>query len=340
MTDKSKQRASARAARTGLTHQAALNENRRRIQAVVNASERRVEEKLQGAAAENGARLYPKLRFADVVRIERSGISDEEYSFAMKSHLDFVVTDAERMPLFAVEFDGGGHDPARDALKNRLCDHFALPLARIDHRHLAIEARGLNAVSWLTDVFFMNMWMEEACEAGTLAAEDVDPFNVLSWEKSPLKWPLSFTAGTSLKLHQSQKEGRVRKGHTRFHAAFSSGDGRAAGVTAFRVTDDRFLFGGASIYLNNFGVSSAEVALELATARLHGQLDLFLAGDIEGMDATTTYERMSALVAGKSFRMGGGSVSDPEDFRLIHSSDDLFGGPKTRIVPPRGVGRH
>lgn len=117
MTDKSKQRAKNYARTHGVSHQAAVNQVRRPLKNVVNLSEREVEVKLERVAAENGARVYSKVRFADVVTIEQSGLSAEAYRYALQSHLDFVITDDARSPLFAIEFDGGGHDSGKDALK-------------------------------------------------------------------------------------------------------------------------------------------------------------------------------------------------------------------------------
>ena len=84
-----------------------------------------------------GASVYPKLGVADVLPIERSGLSDEQFQYALRSHFDFVVTTADGSPFFVVEFDGPIHGSTRlarrDALKNGLCEPFNLPfLAPLD----------------------------------------------------------------------------------------------------------------------------------------------------------------------------------------------------------------
>ena len=60
--------------------------------------------------------------------IERSGIEREHYDYALRAHFDFVVSDSNHGPLFAVEFDGPSHDDeeqkARDAKKDWLARHF------------------------------------------------------------------------------------------------------------------------------------------------------------------------------------------------------------------------
>ena len=80
-----------------------------------------------------------------------------DWDYAFKAHFDFVVHArlAERHathPLFAVEFDGPGHDTpaarARDARKNRLCLASGLPLVRVDATHLHERDR-LSLIEWL-----------------------------------------------------------------------------------------------------------------------------------------------------------------------------------------------
>jgi hypothetical protein len=88
-------------------------------------------------ASWNGANVYSKLRIADVLAIAGSGLDDDFYSFALKAHFDFVVTDADRLPLFAVEFDGPQHDsnPANDRTKNAVAEKLGLSLARVRQEH-------------------------------------------------------------------------------------------------------------------------------------------------------------------------------------------------------------
>src|SRR5262245_50313923 len=81
---------------------------------------------LAEAAKVGGAVIAEKVRVADALEIASSGLTDEEYEYALKAHFDFVVvTGEEHTVLFAVEFDGPGHDvpdaARRDALKDAIC---------------------------------------------------------------------------------------------------------------------------------------------------------------------------------------------------------------------------
>src|SRR5688572_19418368 len=81
----------------------------------------------QEVADHHDVEVFPKLRLADVFPISNSGISDREYSYALKAHFDILVVQ-DNLPVLAIEFDGSGHDDKDDNLKNGLCDRFGLPL--------------------------------------------------------------------------------------------------------------------------------------------------------------------------------------------------------------------
>src|SRR5437899_12157183 len=78
-----------------------------------------------------GVHTFIKVRLADVLPIENSGIDNAAYHFALQSHFDFVAADSDLNPRFAVEFDGETHasnvQQQRDRQKNQLCERFCLP---------------------------------------------------------------------------------------------------------------------------------------------------------------------------------------------------------------------
>jgi hypothetical protein len=111
-----------------------------------------------------GARLCIKPRIADVLAIEGSGITDRQFSYALKAHFDFVICrhDSDKlrdMPQFAVELDGAQHrtDPAqiaRDKHKNAICEHLGLPLVRA--RAPSLKRVGDQALlEWLAELWFV-----------------------------------------------------------------------------------------------------------------------------------------------------------------------------------------
>ena len=105
------------------------------LKRILNTGERAVYKIAQEVAEHHGVEAFVKVRLADAITIANSGISNEEYSYALKSHFDVLVVQ-NNLPLIAIEFDGPGHDPKYDEIKNRLCDYFKLPLVRVDMSHI------------------------------------------------------------------------------------------------------------------------------------------------------------------------------------------------------------
>jgi Protein of unknown function (DUF2726) len=122
---------------------------------LMNLSEEKTNAVLRPLTEGWGAHTFPKVRLADVLPIEKSGIDDEAFRFALQAHFDFIVTDDDLKPLFAVEFDGDFHQSElqqrRDALKDRLCQHFRLPILRINSRYVEQSFRQMDVLSWLVN---------------------------------------------------------------------------------------------------------------------------------------------------------------------------------------------
>lgn len=102
--------------------------------------------------------VYAKVRLADVLPIESSGISSDLYDFALTAHYDFVITDMSQRPLFAVEFDGPQHELSkqaeRDLKKDELSRRFMLALFRIDSHDLFRTESRLDRLTELTERWF------------------------------------------------------------------------------------------------------------------------------------------------------------------------------------------
>jgi Protein of unknown function (DUF2726) len=114
------------------------------VKRLLNRSEEDALSALNAAVAEYALQVHVKTRVADALPIERSGISSDLFSYALKAHFDFLVTDEDTHPKFAVEFDGRGHDPARDHKKDAICRFFEFPLLRIKINYLP-NATGISA---------------------------------------------------------------------------------------------------------------------------------------------------------------------------------------------------
>lgn len=79
----------------------------RRKRMVMNAYEEATDTALREAASRWGARVFVKLRLADALEVENSGLTNEEYSYALKAHFDFVVEHPHDGVRFTVEPESG-----------------------------------------------------------------------------------------------------------------------------------------------------------------------------------------------------------------------------------------
>lgn len=107
---------------------------------LLNQSEAAALRELNTITARYGLIVNAKVRVADVLPIEGSGIAADLYKYSLMAHFDFLVTNEEHIPEFAVEFDGPSHELPRsqawDAKKDALCRRFDLPLLRIKINYL------------------------------------------------------------------------------------------------------------------------------------------------------------------------------------------------------------
>lgn len=58
---------------------------------IFNLYEKVSYERIDSICSKVNAIVFPKVRLADIINISGSGISHEEYRFALKSHFDFIV---------------------------------------------------------------------------------------------------------------------------------------------------------------------------------------------------------------------------------------------------------
>jgi hypothetical protein len=138
----------------------------RRKRILVNKYEEIVHTTLKAVTAQFNAKVYPKVRVADALEIKSSGLTNDEYSYALKAHFDFVIVREDETAIFAVEFDGSQHETdadaiRRDRLKNSICNKLKMPILRITQGYLA-QLGPLSILSWIIELWFS---YEAFCEA-------------------------------------------------------------------------------------------------------------------------------------------------------------------------------
>lgn len=150
-------------------------DRRRRI--LDNPYEAETHRILSEVATKYGARVFPKVRIMDVLDLDKSGISGEEYTYALKAHFDFTVANEDSRAQFAVEFDGRRHavDPGtirRDALKDAICEQLGFPLLRIGDDFFRRIGRFI-LLGWLAEVWFLEDAFNMAQQQGQVPFDEI-----------------------------------------------------------------------------------------------------------------------------------------------------------------------
>jgi hypothetical protein len=132
----------------------------------------------------HGADVYRKVRIADVVDIDKLN-SRELGRFGLMGHFDFVITDGDHRPQFAIEFDGNGHDDKNDHLKDEICRRASLALFRLNSSSSQVKIKQVSFVAYLVDVWFFGREFERMQARGELSPDE--PFMMSGFLKPTAK---------------------------------------------------------------------------------------------------------------------------------------------------------
>jgi Protein of unknown function (DUF2726) len=235
---------------------------------LVNSYEAVAKKILTGAAGRNNCSVYTKVRVADVLNMDRSGISDELYSYGFKAHFDFVVADQAEFPLFAVEYDGPSHletaAMARDRKKNELCERLGLPLARVRDAHLFEQVRGYDYLTWLSEFYFAFQTLVRAQESGAFPLDEPpDPMFFLANPHLPGRFPFFVSSAARISLRKLYEQNLIGEPNPMVLRGYDSGKSGHS-LLLLQLADGSILVEHSAIYLHGFGIASTEVAEEIA----------------------------------------------------------------------------
>jgi hypothetical protein len=264
------------------------------LKRLLNLPESVTDQRLRDVCDDFNAKVYAKVRVADVLSIENSGIDNNHYRYALQAHFDFVVTDSDDLPLFAVEFDGSRHSTPeaqrRDQIKNSLCDHFTLSLLRINRKYLTPVFSNWDLLRWFCTVFFVKKSWDEDVKDGRISPEDsiFDPMFVAVRTKSGMR---------SLELEKQARAelGRLfMSGKIPFYVPnwiTAKGNDRTLRAISWIKTSDR-------------QGAIAETSMQ------HQNLDSWVQFAIRGIVLSQLQERVSAITNGKEPSLPISSIED------------------------------
>jgi ADP-ribose pyrophosphatase YjhB (NUDIX family) len=295
----------------------------RRKPLLLNIGESVTDAVLREVAEKLGRRVFVKPRLADVVNVDRSGLSNDEYSYALKAHLDFVVArESDGHPDFAVEFDGPYHGTdaiaaRRDAMKNAICQRLGLPLLRIDADYLQ-TVKGFRLLAWLVELWFLNEAFDEAQARGEVPWDEAfDAYSIVEPRTTGgLAFPFALADEAQRAIWQAYGEGVCLQPvpDRLYRTTKDSGEAYAM----LRLPGDRWIISRARIRAFRFPpVTPGELAEELATVGVAAKL----AEVQRGVGVAVGRAEYDAVVAnlkdgirsGWSFGFGGGLPSDALD---------------------------
>ena len=183
------------------------------LKRILNRPEEKTYSLLRQGCEPWGANVFAKVRLADVLEVDNSGLSEADFGFALRSHFDFVITEDDFAPLFAVEFDGPSHKTdkpfARDQRKNKLCERFELPLLRVKTRYLERKYRDWDLVSWFVEYCFLERSLNRAQEQGSIPWDEAfDTMSVFELPDRKGAFPLALAYDAHWKVRRLADRGK------------------------------------------------------------------------------------------------------------------------------------
>ncbi|AFY61576.1 DUF2726 domain-containing protein [Synechococcus sp. PCC 6312] len=255
----------------------------KRTKRILNFHEDATHAILSKVASQNGARVFVKTRVADVLEIKNSGLSNVEYSYALKSHFDFVVADSNHEALFAVEFDGPHHQEddkaaANDTQKDNICRCLQFPILRANADFLTKKIRQSNILSWLVELWFIEREFIQAQEAGEVPFDE--PFIYFSilakTGDSEITMPYDLSLPLRLLMKDAHKQRLIKDSCPSVHSTEDK-DKFVNAIALLRIDTSKVIVGKARCRSYQFSpVSARELSEELAIIDLGEKLKAYL----------------------------------------------------------------
>ncbi len=110
-----------------------------KIKPLLFRSELLVFHEINAALRNSDIHVIPQQTLQSVINVQSLSLTTKERKTAKNAVFDFIITDKETNPLFAIEFDGPWHYDCpktheSDLRKISICDKAGLPLLRIDYK--------------------------------------------------------------------------------------------------------------------------------------------------------------------------------------------------------------
>lgn len=280
-------------------------------QRLLNRYEEVTYEKLKTACEPAGAHVFPKVRVADVVSLENLGLTAEEFSYGLKSHFDFVVTDKQYSPLFSVEYDGPLHKTSaiqilRDSIKNNICRNSGHPLLRINSRYLDRQYRGLDLLTYFVDVWFLQEAFDEAQRNGGVPYDEpFDPAFVYSdGTHDGERWPYWLSIDLQARIHGLYEQKRVDQ-MVPSHWVGVDKAGNYRCLSWLALPNKRAIYTTSGMRSQNFPVVVSDLLGMLGIFDVFEKVQEYLRGEIFGASRTELNDKIAYFERTYEMRAAG-----------------------------------
>ncbi len=284
------------------------------LKKIMNLSEAITHKQVQEICQRHGAVAYPKVRVADILPIEGSGISNDLFSFALASHFDVIVTDDEGYPLFAVEFDGEQHTQSpkqieRDKKKDTLCERFGLPLLRINTEYLNDYYRQMNLLSWFIETWFAFQWFTEAQENGELPYDEpFMPSSFVNLTGHDKDFPLWLSRDVRARIAKLCKQNVIMDMAPSFLVWYDSQNNEYHCLAWVFIDQNRAVVTTADMKGQNFPVPMSEVVEDITLIQLYNKLVQTLDNKINAVSPEVINQAVSDMKSKYGFPISGGTL--------------------------------
>jgi len=300
------------------------------LKPIMNLHEQITHTRLKKVCSSWGASVHEKIRMADVLRIENSGIKSSEYSFALKAHFDFTVTDSNTCPLFVVEFDGPLHkrnpeQSRRDKTKNLLCKKFGLPILRINSNYFK-KYRKMDILTWFINIFFLEKGFYQSQDQGLIPPDEpFDPHAILYLSDRGDNYPFWLSLEARVKIEHLRKEGRCVDHAPSVFIGLKEDIYR--GIGFLRLDTERGIRAQTAMKFQDFPTKIHLILEDLVVLELYESLLACLNGRMSPEQLTDIENKVRAFLDTNSLvsagNSGGGMFPESEPWQSYYRYDEL-----------------
>ncbi|MBC8990203.1 DUF2726 domain-containing protein [Micromonospora chalcea] len=274
-----------------------MNEQGRLRAVLVNRYEKITDRLLSTIAAENGDRLLPKVRVADVINVDSWPGSARWTGLAQ--HFDFVMVDAETAaPKFAVELDGAHHwtDPEtrrRDIVKDQLAEWAGLPLLRITSDFTRRRGRW-TVLNYAVETFYLSEAFAAAQASGIIRLDEpYMPFMFCIPNGSGGFDVNALDQQARVMLDEACDAGRIPSHAPDMFGTRDPATGAIQSHAWMAVARNRYLVARARVRDFRFqGISASELASQLAIVDMADLAHAWMVGEPVACDGRTLRKHM------------------------------------------------